>query len=441
MRKHLTSAALLLLATVFGCLASLGSAGAADAATAAAGNDKINIVGKLLDTRTTPQSPVPGVKISVFDESGKLVAAGRSGADGQFKIPLPGASIDVLGNSYTVKIDTSTLPKDSYLTNPKQVELTFDIRTDQDITVVFRIGPNLFASDPWYDQALNLLVSGLIFGLVLALASLGLSMVFGTTGLVNFAHGELITFGAIVAYFFDANLGLPVIAAGLVAVLLSAGFGWVQDRGLWQPLRKRGTGLVAMMIVSIGLSLFLRNLYQYLVGADNHNYTQYSTVAPYSIGPVDVTPKDLIVAALCVLTLVAVSIAVQRSRLGKATRAVSDNPALAASSGINVDRVITAVWMIGTALAGMAGIMFGLTSGFDYQVGFKILLLVFASVTLGGLGTIWGAMAGSMMVGLLVEESTLIIPAELKYASALLILILVLLVRPQGLLGRRERVG
>ena len=142
-----------------------------------------------------------------------------------------------------------------------------------------------------------------------------------------------------------------------------------------------------------------------------------------------------------VAMLVAVSLLLQLTRLGKATRAVSDNPALAASSGINVERVISAVWIGGAALAGLSGALLGLTQGFDYQIGFKLLLLVFAAVVLGGLGTIWGAMVGAFIIGIFIEVSTLVIPAELKFVGALVVLIIVLLVRPQGLLGKAQRVG
>jgi branched-chain amino acid transport system permease protein len=140
-----------------------------------------------------------------------------------------------------------------------------------------------------------------------------------------------------------------------------------------------------------------------------------------------------------VLALVAVALV--RTRIGKATRAVSDNPALAAASGIDVDRVVTTVWIVGTALAAMAGVMFGLIQQVDYLLGFRVLLLVFAAVVLGGLGTAWGAMVGSLIVGVFVEVSTLVIPSELKYAGVLAILIIILMVRPQGILGRPERVG
>jgi len=298
-------------------------------------------------------------------------------------------------------------------------------------------------------RGLQLAVGGLVFSLLLAMAALGLSMIFGTTGLTNFAHGELITFGAIVAFSIDRLPGNIVVGGAnitmataiAVALVVSTLFGWAQDKMLWKPLRRRGTGLIAAMIVSIGLSILLRNLFQYFAGAANHNYSQWTSPSPWQVGPVLITPKDVGVIVFAAVVLVAVTLAVQKTRLGKATRAVADNPALAASSGINVDRVISVVWAVGAGLAGLSGVLLGMTQGFDYQVGFKILLLVFAAVVLGGLGTVWGAILGSFIIGLFIEVSTLFVPAELKFVGALVVLILALLFRPQGLLGRAERVG
>jgi branched-chain amino acid transport system permease protein len=133
--------------------------------------------------------------------------------------------------------------------------------------------------------------------------------------------------------------------------------------------------------------------------------------------------------------------ALSTTRLGKATRAVSDNPALASASGIDVNLVIRVVWIGGAALAGLGGVLIGLSQQVEYQMGFKTLLLVFAAVILGGLGTIWGSIVGAMLVGLFIQLSTLVIPIELQNAGVLAVLIVVLLVRPQGILGRRERVG
>jgi branched-chain amino acid transport system permease protein len=196
-----------------------------------------------------------------------------------------------------------------------------------------------------------------------------------------------------------------------------------------------------MMIVSIGLSLFLRNLYQYFSGAQSRNYSQYSAVEPWEIGPLLVTPKEIVVFLLAVAVLVGTTALLQYTRIGKATRAVADNPALSSATGINVERVISVVWIGGAALAGLAGALLGLTQGFDYQIGFKLLLLIFAAVVLGGLGTIWGAIVGAFIIGTFTELTTLFVPAEFKFVGALLVLIVVLLIRPQGLLGRAQRVG
>jgi len=232
-----------------------------------------------------------------------------------------------------------------------------------------------------------------------------------------------------------------VVIAVIVAFIVSGAFGWLNDAALWRPLRHRGTGLIAMMIVSIGLSIFLRNIFQYFAGAQSRNYSQYSAVTPWEIGPILLTPKELMVTLLGVGILLATTSLLQFTRLGKATRAVADNPALSSATGINVERVISVVWIGGAALAGLAGALLGLTQGFDYQIGFKLLLLVFAAVVLGGLGTIWGAIVGAFIIGLFTELSTLYMPAEFKFVGALLVLIVVLLIRPQGLLGKAQRIG
>jgi branched-subunit amino acid ABC-type transport system permease component len=411
-------------------------------------DDTIHIQGCLTDLREKPPKPVPDVRFTVVDDQGKKVGEGTSNASGVFDISL-GKSIDVLGNTYTVKLDKTSLPKGAALRNPKQVALKVTPKLSSDVYVTFPIGNATAAQAGKAIQALQLAVGGLVFSLLLAMAALGLSMIFGTTGLTNFAHGELITFGALVAYGVDALPGtitiggtnVTIAVSIIVAAIASAGFGWLNDRALWRPLRHRGTGLVAMMVVSIGLSIFLRNVFQYLAGANTHQYSQFSSPRPWHLGPILVTPKDVFIVLFSTVVLVLVVIALQRTKLGKATRAVADNTALAAATGINVDRVVSVVWIVGAMLAGMSGVLLGMTQGFDYQLGFKILLLVFAATVLGGLGTAWGAIVGALVIGLFVEVSTLFIPAELKFVGALVVLIVVLLIRPQGLLGKAQRVG
>jgi branched-subunit amino acid ABC-type transport system permease component len=412
-------------------------------------DNSIHIQGCMIDQRKKPPKPVSGVKISVADDTGTVIGRGTSNAGGSFDIPLPGPSINNLGKTFTVRIDKGSLPKGAALRNPKQVSLKVTPKIDSDIFVAFPIGKASSGGTSTGVQVLQLAVTGLVFGLILAMGSLGLSMIFGTTGLTNFAHGELITFGALVAYGVDSlpgdirigGLNVTLAVSMIVAIVVSGIFGWINDRALWQPLRKRHTGLIAMMVVSIGLSVFLRNVYQYLVGASNHQYSQFASPEPYHWGPVLITPKDIFVILFCIVVLVLVVLALQRTRIGKATRAVADNTALSSATGINVDRVISVVWIVGAALAGLSGVLLGMTEGFDYQVGFKLLLLVFAAVVLGGLGTAWGAIVGALVIGIFVDVSTIVVPPELKFVGALVVLIIVLLIRPQGILGRSQRVG
>lgn len=409
-------------------------------------DDTISILGRICDRREDPQVPVADVDVKVEDSGGQVVGEARTGADGTFVIDLPGAAASLLGKSFTVSIDEETLPKD---TEPEVLKRTVPINLDNDVSVTFPIGAAGPGGTGFGAQALQLAVGGLVFSVLLAMAALGLSMIFGTTGLTNFSHGELITFGALVAFAVDrlpgkimiGGLEVTVIVGVIAAFVVSAAFGWLNDAALWRPLRRRGTGVIAMMIVSIGLSLFLRNVYQYFGGAQSRNYSQYAAVTPWEIGPVLLTPKELMVVIVGVVVLVATTSLLQYTRLGKATRAVADNPALSSATGINVERVISLVWIGGAALAGLSGALLGLTQGFDYQIGFKILLLVFAAVVLGGLGTIWGAIVGAFIIGLFTELTTLFVPAEFKFVGALLLLIVVLLIRPQGLLGRAQRVG
>lgn len=150
---------------------------------------------------------------------------------------------------------------------------------------------------------------------------------------------------------------------------------------------------------------------------------------------------NVICAIISIFVLLGFGWFLTRTRIGKATRAVSDNAALAASTGIDVERIIRIVWLVAAALTGLSGVFIGLYFQAAWDTGFSILLLLFAAVTLGGLGTAFGAAVGALIVGMFVELSTLVIPPDLKFAGALVVLILVLLFRPQGVLGKKQRVG
>lgn len=303
-------------------------------------------------------------------------------------------------------------------------------------------------------RILQSLLNGLVFGLLLAMASVGLALIYGTTGLSNFAHGEQVSFGAVLTYFlatqqpvslpflpvsFTIGLDLPV--AALVAVAIAAGTGYLQHKFLWSPLRRRGVGLVQQMIVSIGLSLAVLNFIQWWVGGRRLRLTT-AIDERWQIGPVYLGQYTALSMVIVVACLLGVGYFLTYTRLGRATRAVSDNASLAAASGIRVDSIIKLVWIMSASLAAIGGILLALyENGTAFDSGARMLLLMFAAVTLGGLGHPFGALVGSIAIGLVTELSTVWLAPDLKYAVALGILMLVLLVRPQGILGRKERVG
>lgn len=398
------------------------------------------------------KSNVPAVTVKVTGPKG-FSQSYVTGADGKVEVDVPKSG------DYVFTLDATSLPDKTLgpAINPLKITISGG---DQGDPAYFLLTPGGASTKPgsssspapgsgnggngvttdYFSLVSNLVVNGIIFGLLLALASIGVSLIYGTTGLSNFAHGELVTFGALTGYVFSGILHFPIPVALISGFLLGGVFGWAQDLALWKPLRGRGVGLIPLMIVSIGLSLVLRYLYQFIFGPD-----QLVLPIPqggnFSLGPVRLRPIDLVSVILCIAFLLLVAFLLLRTRIGKATRAVSDNKALAAASGINVERIIRIVWTGSGALAGLAGVLIGYHQTLRWDTGASILLLVFASVTLGGFGTAFGALVGSLIIGLLVNLSTLVIPTNVQNAAALVVMIIILLIRPQGIFGRRERVG
>ncbi len=384
------------------------------------------------------RTPIPGVKFTVTGEGFEEEA--ETGDDGRAVVPLPG------DGTFTAEIDTGSLPEGVGLTDPEATSREKVVLVGQSTTLLFPVGEGLSSGGAIWERGQQLFADGIVFGLIIALAAVGLSLIFGTTGLTNFAHGELVTFGAVIALFFNivftaGPFPVTLLLAAPLAVLAGGLFGSAQDKFFWRPLRRRGTGLIALLVVSIGLSIFLRYLFLFLTGGQRRAYAQFQGQSGIEIGAIDITPRAMVSAAIALTACVLVGLWLLRTRMGKATRAVSDNPALASASGIDVDRVINVVWFLGAGLAALAGVILALIEQYSFDMGFKILLLIFAAVVVGGLGTAFGAMVGGLLVGLTIQLSTLIIPSELKNVGALGIMIVVLLIRPQGLLGRRERVG
>lgn len=382
-----------------------------------------------------------GVVVTADGPGGSFRA--ETDADGRWAIAIaqPG--------DYSVQVDAGTLPEGVTLngTDPQVRTVALGANT----AVLFSVqgaasegggsGQSTSATGFNWDRLAQQAASGLRLGLLLALAAVGLSLIYGTTGISNFAHGELVTLGGLLAFVFANLMGLNIWIAGIIVVALTALFGFAQDAVIWRPLRRRGLSLTQLMIVTIGMSLALQYTFQFFIGASTVRIVT-ANPRPVQIGPVSLSLDSLIAMGIAVVVLVAVGVVLLRTRIGRATRAVSDNPALAAASGINVDLVIRLTWIAATALAGLAGILLGLVlNGINWMTGMQLLLLLFSAVTLGGLGTAFGALFGALIIGMTVELTNIWLPGDFKYATALLLLIVLLLVRPQGLFGRKERVG
>jgi neutral amino acid transport system permease protein len=407
--------------------------------------------------RAPDGTPVAGVTITATRngaEAGKATTA----KDGTWEISLPGAG------RYTITLDVATLPAGlSPAREGGQTLRDVPVPAGESRTVIFQLttgtpGPATGPGQPggggggppqntvarWLDQFAQLLIEGIKFGSIIAITAVGLSLIFGTTGLINFAHGELVTLGATVAFLLNASVigpQLQLIPAALVTVALGAAFGGVLELGLWKPLRRRGVGLIQLFISSIGLSLLIRHIILVLFGTRPQPYADYTIQQEWRWGPVSIAPRDLVITVLSLVVLAGVALMLQRTRAGKAIRAVSDNRDLAESSGIDVSRVIFNVWLLAGGLAALGGVFFGLAEFVSWDMGFRLLLLMFAAVILGGLGTAYGVIAGSLVVGIVAQVSTIWFPVELQNAWALLVLIFVLLVRPQGIFGQPQRVG
>ena len=379
--------------------------------------------------------PVEGVEITVSAD-GEVVDSVTTDEEGSWEVGLPGPG------PYEATLDTDTLPEDLGLTDPDRQTLEFTIRPGQQRTLIFQLGERETRAGQLLQQIAQNGLNGITFGLIIAMTAIGLSLVFGTTGLINFAHGDLVTFGAVVAFALNtAGNGLHIVPAALGAVVVVAAFGGALEAGLWRPLRRRKTGIIQLLVITVGIAFLLRHVILFFYGGRPNPFRDYTVQQAIALGPVRVTPRDLFVMGLSLVVLVGVGLLLNRTRLGKAMRAVSDNRDLAESSGINVERIILVVWVLGAALAALGGVFLGLVETVHYLMGFRLLLLMFAGVILGGLGTAYGAIIGSLVVGMVTELSTLWFSTELKTMWALLILIIILLVRPQGILGLKERIS
>jgi neutral amino acid transport system permease protein len=327
-------------------------------------------------------------------------------------------------------------------------------------------------------QVLQYFANGVSFGAILALAAIGLSLVYGILNLSNFAHGDLVALGAFGVLLFGKLMfdDLPLIAIGLPLVILAAvgvDAAWtrklsraerlslgtrtttlvlvvatlvavaavcslllVLELAIWRPLRRKRATTLTLIIVSIGLALVVRNWLLLRFGGQNQGFNMPALPSD-SFGGVLVSDAQQFTIVAALVIIAGVHAFLRYTRPGKAMRALADNPDLARVTGIDVDRMVVYVWLMTGALVTVSGLLLSLVQNnqMNANMGFAILIALFASVILGGIGSAYGAMLGGFLVGIAMKTSALWIGIEYQVAAAFILLILVLFVRPQGLLG------
>lgn len=281
---------------------------------------------------------------------------------------------------------------------------------------------------------LQTLVFGLALGGVLAPAAVGLTLSFGVTGFVNFSYGGILTIAAYTASLL-VTTGLPLLAAAGLAVIVGGIVTWAIARLVFDPLRGRG-GL-ALLVTSIGVAFIIQNAVAIAFGSSPRAFP-VPLLTPWQVGDVIVPKLQTIIFIVGCAAMFCVRIILQRSLLGKTMRAVASNDDLTRLSGLDTRRVISVTWFLSGLVAGLAGVLLGASLGtIDPTMGFQLLLLIFAATMVGGIGNPYGAMAGALLMGLAVNFGATYVSAEYNEAIAFGALVIALLIRPQGLLGRR----
>ncbi len=296
----------------------------------------------------------------------------------------------------------------------------------------------LIASKGLHDVAQRGL-NGLSSGSIYALGAVGLTLVYGILKLVNFAHGDFLTFGAYMAYLVNVTWGLPLVVAIFYAMATTAVLGIFLEKVMWGPMRARGAGMLQLLLMSIGLALVIRYVIQFIWSTELRQLEVNLTDTVQFLG-LTIGRTNLIVIVIGFAVLLGTGLMLRYTLLGKRMRALSDNLDLAETSGIDTSRVILWTWVFAAGFAGLAGVLAGAITQLQPELGFELLLPIFAAVVMGGIGNAYGALAAGLLLGLVIEWSTLFIDARWKTAIGFLVLILVLMIRPQGIFGRARAI-
>jgi neutral amino acid transport system permease protein len=280
-------------------------------------------------------------------------------------------------------------------------------------------------------QLAQLFVNGVAVGSIIALAAVGLTLTYGILRLSNFAHGDFMTLGAYMTLLANAT-GLNIWLSMVAGIFVTIAGVLLSEKIIWSPMRAQRASSTTLIIISIGLALFIRNGIVLIWGGNNQRYS-LPVAEAISFGGLRIPYYNLLVVGLAVVAIAALHYLLQNTRMGKAMRAVADDIDLARVTGIDVDQVIIWTWVIAGGLTALGGGMLGLVQAVRPNMGWFLILPMFAAVILGGIGNPYGAIAGALTIGIVQEISTYWLPTEYKLGVALAVMVLVLLIRPQGL--------
>lgn len=282
-------------------------------------------------------------------------------------------------------------------------------------------------------------LNGLTLGTIYALGAVGLTLVYGILRLVNFAHGDFLAFGAYMAYLVNVTWGLPLAAAIAFAMAMTAVLGLLSERLMWAPMRGKGAGFLQLLLMSIGLAFVIRSTIQWFWGTEIRRLDVDVTETVSFLG-LRIGETELMVVMVGIAVLLTVGLVVRFSLLGKRMRALSDDIDLAETAGIDTRRVILYTWLFAGALAGLAGVLSGALTNLRPELGFELLLPIFAAVILGGIGNPFGALTAGLVLGAAIEWSTLLVEPRWKVTFGFVALIIALVIRPQGIFGQAKAV-
>jgi branched-chain amino acid transport system permease protein len=293
------------------------------------------------------------------------------------------------------------------------------------------------------------LADGILTGAIIALGAIGVSFTLQIVRFANFSHSELLTWGGYFALVFVAfagpgtptgpvSFGWQLLAAAAFAAVLTGMLAWIVDLLVFRLLRRRGAHALTMVFAAFGAALVMRNLVVLFWGHDSRFYTRELQMAFEVLPGVRVLPDQVFILLLTIVVVAALHLFLTFSRTGMAMRAMAESPALAQVCGIEVDGVIRTTWILCGALAALAGVFAGLTPQLHPEVGFNMLLALFAAAILGGVGSLPGAVLGGLLVGIAENVLLLVVNPGYKPAMPFLLLLVVLLVRPQGIFGERR---